>query len=163
MKQVGIAGLAMAAVGAAVIGVATLGRGSDAGHPAASGPEVYVYKTATCGCCAKWVDHLRENGFQVEVENVRDLIAIKERHGVPSDLGSCHTALVEGKVVEGHVPASAIRAFLDDPPENALGIAVPGMPIGSPGMEGRNPSPYDVLVFDGDAGRSVFERIEPGL
>ena len=122
--------------------------------------EMHVYKTATCGCCAKWVDHMRAAGFTVSVENVMDITAVKRQTGVPLDLASCHTALVGDYVIEGHVPARVVRAFLDEAPA-ALGIAVPGMPIGSPGMEGANPRPYDVLAFDKDGNRGVFERVEP--
>ncbi len=122
--------------------------------------DMHVYKTATCGCCAKWVDHMRAAGFTVSVENVMDINAVKRRTGVPLDLGSCHTAVVGDYVIEGHVPARVVRAFLAEAPE-VLGIAVPGMPIGSPGMEGANPRPYDVLAFDRNGNRGVFERVEP--
>lgn len=115
--------------------------------------EVKVYKSPTCGCCGKWVTHLRDHGFTVEVEDVADIAAIKARHGVPGSLSSCHTALVEGYVVEGHVPAGDIRRLLEERPE-ALGIAAPGMPVGSPGMEvGDRKDPYDVVAFD-RAGKS---------
>ena len=122
--------------------------------------DIHVYKSATCGCCTNWVDHLEAEGFTVSVENVMDMNAVKRREGVPGDLASCHTALIGDYVIEGHVPARVIRAFLEEAPELA-GIAVPGMPIGSPGMEGPNPRPYDVLAFDKDGNRGVFERIEP--
>lgn len=131
-------------------------------RPAGPDPDadMHVYKTATCGCCAKWVDHMRAAGFKVSVENVMDINAVKRRTGVPLDLGSCHTGVVGDYVIEGHVPARVVRAFLDEAPE-VLGIAVPGMPIGSPGMEGANPRPYEVLAFDRDGNRGVFERVEP--
>ena len=87
-------------------------------------------------------------------------MAVKSREGVPTDLSSCHTALVDGYVVEGHVPASVVQAFLEEPGD-ARGLAVPGMPIGSPGMEGRYAEAYDVFSFDADGGRTVFRRIEP--
>ncbi len=124
------------------------------------GADMHVYKTATCGCCSKWVDHMRAAGFTVSVENVTDITAVKRQTGVPLDLASCHTAVIGDYVVEGHVPAHVVRAFLAEEPE-VLGIAVPGMPIGSPGMEGPNPRPYDVLAFDRDGNRGVFERIQP--
>lgn len=123
-------------------------------------PEIRVYKSPTCGCCAKWVDHLREAGFDVVAEDVSDMWEVKRREGVPADLTSCHTAIVDGHVVEGHVPASVIRAFLEAGGE-AKGIAVPGMPVGSPGMEGPNPEPYDVIAFDGAGNRTVFQTIKP--
>ena len=122
--------------------------------------DIHVYKSPTCGCCTKWVDHMQAAGFKVSVENVVDMASVKERTGVPFDLSSCHTAIVGDYVIEGHVPARVIRAFLDEAPELA-GISVPGMPIGSPGMEGPNPQPYDVIAFDKDGNRGVFERIHP--
>ena len=95
----------------------------------------------------------------MEVHEVDDILAVKERHGVPSNLAGCHTGLVDGYVVEGHVPADVIARMLEERPAIA-GIAVPGMPIGSPGMEvpGREPQPYEVIAFDLDGGTSVFER-----
>ena len=162
----------MAAAGLLATGVALVlvagsrsrddGAESYSAQPAAAGdgPAVHVYKTATCGCCAKWVDHLREAGFAVTVEDTRELMAVKRREGVPTDLSSCHTALVNGYVVEGHVPASVVHAFLEEAPE-ARGLAVPGMPIGSPGMEGRHAEAYDVFAFDADGERTVFRHVEP--
>ena len=115
-----------------------------------------VYKTPTCGCCSKWVDHMKQNGFTVHVTDLNDLSAIKTRHGVPSKAQSCHTALVSGYVVEGHVPAETVKRMLREKPAVA-GIAVPGMPQGSPGMEvpGIVPPPYDVVTFD-KAGQTRF-------
>ncbi len=122
--------------------------------------DIHVYKSPTCGCCTKWVDHMQASGFKVSVENVVDMAAVKEQTGVPLDLSSCHTAIVGDYVIEGHVPARVVRAFLDEAPDLA-GIAVPGMPIGSPGMEGPYPQAYDVIAFDKDGNRGVFERVEP--
>lgn len=128
-----------------------------------SGPGVVqVYKTPTCGCCSGWVDHLREQGFVVEVQDLSNLDAVKASLGVDSDLMSCHTATVNGYVVEGHVPAGSIRRLLEERPAVA-GIAAPGMPIGSPGMEGPNPEAYDIVAFDRSGGRSVFEHIDPAV
>lgn len=121
----------------------------------AEGPVVHVVKSPTCGCCAEWVEHLEENGFRVEVEDTRNLGAAKARLGVPSDLSSCHTAEVGGYVVEGHVPASEIQRLLAQEPEGVEGIAVPGMPSGSPGMAGV-PEPYDVVAFDDAGNRAVW-------
>ena len=131
-------------------------------RPASSDPDadVVVYKSPTCGCCSLWVDHLEEAGFTVRAENVMDMVAVKHREGVPMDLSSCHTAIIGDYVFEGHIPARVIQDFLDEAPDLA-GLAVPGMPIGSPGMEGPNPTPYDVIAFDRDGNRGVFERIEP--
>lgn len=132
----------------------TLGS-SAAAEPA----EIQVYKSPKCGCCSKWVDHLRSNGFTVNETNVEDLASIKRDNGIPPELASCHTALVDGYVVEGHVPAADLKRLLEERPEIA-GIAVPGMPIGSPGMEGPHPERYQVLSFGG-SGVSVFSEHAP--
>ena len=102
---------------------------------------------------------MRGAGFRVVAEDVSDMREVKRREGVPLDLASCHTAVVEGYVVEGHVPGHVVRSFLEAAPAVA-GLAVPGMPVGSPGMEGPNPQSYDVVAFDGDGNRTVFERVE---
>lgn len=123
---------------------------------AGSGPLVTVYKSPTCGCCSKWVDHMKENGFQVEVHDVDDIETPKREAGVPGHLGSCHTARVEGFAVEGHVPADVIKRLLRERPQVA-GIAVPGMPMGSPGMEGPRTDPYDIIAFTKDGKTEVYE------
>lgn len=122
---------------------------------------MHVWKTPACGCCTVWVDHMRDAGFTVETEDLRDLSEIKARLGVGWELSSCHTAVVDGYVVEGHVPASVVRRLLEERPQ-VVGIAVPGMPIGSPGMEGPNPEIYDVLTFDREGRTALYERIVPG-
>jgi hypothetical protein len=119
--------------------------------------QVVVYKTPTCGCCTKWADHLRENGFSVRTEDVADLSTLKRHRGVGQELSACHTALVDGYVVEGHVPADVVRQLLEERPP-VVGIAVPGMPLGSPGMESAHTEPYEVLAFDGDGNTYVFAR-----
>ena len=123
---------------------------------------IHVYKTEACGCCALWVDHLEAAGFEVTVENLSNegLYAVKQSHGIPLELSTCHTALAEGYVLEGHIPAGVITSFLEEAPE-VKGITVPGMPIGSPGMEGRNPQPYAVIAFDGKGNRTVFRHVDP--
>jgi hypothetical protein len=123
-------------------------------------PTILVYKTEGCGCCNGWVEHLQAAGFEVDARNVTDLMSVKLDAGVPADLSSCHTALVDGYVVEGHVPADVVKRMLAERPE-AAGIAVPGMPVGSPGMEGPNPRAYDVEVFDREGSRSVYQRVDP--
>ena len=125
-------------------------------------PVVKVYKSPTCGCCAMWVEHLRKAGFKVEANDVETAAArraIKVKHGVRPEYSSCHTALVDGYVIEGHVPAEAIRRLLKERPKVA-GLTVPGMPVGSPGMEveGRAADPYDILTFDEKGKTSVYER-----
>lgn len=128
-------------------------------QPAADGalPVMTVYRSPTCGCCGDWVEHMRAEGFTVEVEDVQDLVAVKNRLGVPSHLGSCHTAVIGDYLVEGHVPADDVRRMLAESTD-AAGIAVPGMPIGSPGMEvpGQPGQPYDVMAFDKDGQTRVF-------
>jgi hypothetical protein len=145
------------------------GNGSDevaeavAARAAASPADVVVYKSPTCGCCEGWIDHLREAGYTVEAVDMpryAELAATKEAAGVPGDLGSCHTAVVEGYTIEGHVPADVIARLLRERPE-IKGLSVPGMPIGSPGMEGPNPEVYDVIAFTAEGERTVFERVDP--
>lgn len=118
---------------------------------------VQVYKSASCGCCGAWVEHMRRAGFSVRATDVDDLDAVKARFGVPDELASCHTAIVAGYVVEGHVPAGDVRRLLAERPR-ATGLAVPGMPIGSPGMEqGNTREPYQTILFDRST-RRVFAR-----
>ncbi len=130
---------------------AILAIGVSATAVACGEPAVEVYRSPTCSCCIKWVRHLESEGFTVAVNDVRDVRPLKAEHGVPESLGSCHTALVDGYVVEGHVPASDVKRLLAERPK-VTGLAVPGMPIGSPGMEGPNPERYRVMSFDA-AGR----------
>ena len=117
-------------------------------------PAMIVHKDPTCGCCTGWVRHLKDAGFVVTVEETANLPAVRRRLGVPGDLAACHTAEIAGYVIEGHVPESAIRQLLQKRPV-ALGLAVPGMPVGSPGMEGGAPQKYDVVLF-GKSGRQPF-------
>ena len=124
-------------------------------------PVVTVYKTPTCGCCGKWVDHLRENGFEVRSTDVPDTGPVRREGGVPDHMASCHTAFVGGFFVEGHVPASDVKRLVDERPKTLRGIAVPGMPIGSPGMEGPGARPYHVIAVGTDGKASVFSRQEP--
>lgn len=137
-----------------MIGVLLAGCGS-APDPLAS--VVEVYKDPTCGCCSQWVEHLRTAGFTVNVTDSDAMDEIKTTNGVPRPAQSCHTALVGGYVVEGHVPAEDVKRMLSERPAIA-GIAVPGMPLGSPGMEvpGMAPQPFDVLAFSKDGSTRVF-------
>ena len=116
-----------------------------------------VYKTRTCGCCGKWVEHLRANGFDVTVNDVPSTAEYRKKYGVPDALASCHTAVVNGYTVEGHIPAADIHRLLKQRPKGK-GIAVPGMPMGSPGMEGPRRQAYSVLLFQADGSTSVFEK-----
>jgi hypothetical protein len=125
--------------------------------PKADAVEITVYKSPACNCCNKWVDHLRDAGFLVTAKNSSDMDSIKLSAGVKPMLRSCHTALVEGYVVEGHVPASDIKRLLQERPA-VSGLTVPGMPMGSPGMEGNYTDPYEVLTFDQNGRTEVFAR-----
>ena len=119
-------------------------------------PLVTVHKDPNCGCCSGWVQHLEKSGFVVKAIDTTQLDAVKTRLGVPEDLAACHTAEVAGYVIEGHVPAVALKRFLAEKP-NAKGLAVPGMPVGSPGMEGGTPEAYEVVLF-GASGRRTYMR-----
>ncbi|WP_420455001.1 DUF411 domain-containing protein [Rubrivirga sp.] len=123
-------------------------------------PTLTVYKSPTCGCCAMWVEHMEAAGFTVDVRDRDDMAAVKDSLGVPSDLASCHTGVVDGYVVEGHVPAEQVARLLEERPE-ARGLSVPGMPIGSPGMEmGDRRDPYDVLIVGPEGEAAVFTHVE---
>jgi hypothetical protein len=126
-------------------------------RPAA--PIVEVFKSPTCGCCSKWVEHMRSSGFDVRSTNVSDLSSVKKTHRVPDKLLSCHTATVNGYVIEGHVPAGDVQRLLKERPAVA-GIAVPDMPAGSPGMEveGMKAQPFNVLSFDKQGMTKIFAR-----
>ncbi|NND55567.1 MAG: DUF411 domain-containing protein [Gammaproteobacteria bacterium] len=115
-----------------------------------------VYKTPTCGCCGKWVDHLRDHGFEVKVNEVSNTRAVQDRAGVPRELRSCHTAIVGEYFVEGHTPADVIEQFFTEQPEGVRGIGVPGMPMGSPGMESPNPEVYDIIAVGEDGSLSRY-------
>jgi hypothetical protein len=123
----------------------------------AAAPVIQVYKSATCGCCTAWVDHLKANGFAVKVQNVANPSDYREKFGMPNDLGSCHTGLAEGYAIEGHVPASEIKRLIAERPM-AKGLAVPAMPLGSPGMEGPRNDPYDVLLVRADGRTSIYKH-----
>lgn len=118
---------------------------------------ITVYKSPTCGCCEQWIKHLSANGFAVTTKNVVEIAPIKLKYGVPAALMSCHTALVGGYVIEGHVPAATIRRLLRERPRVA-GLTVPGMPQSAPGMDAAKAEPYDVLTFDANGRSTVYER-----
>lgn len=119
---------------------------------------IEVVRDPGCGCCLMWVDHLQQNGFAASVTEAADMDAVKNRRAVPPQVRSCHTATVDGYVIEGHVPAADIRRLLAERPAGVIGLAVPGMPVGSPGMEvmGGRVQPYDVMAFDKNGKTSVF-------
>jgi hypothetical protein len=124
---------------------------------AAAQPVIEVYKTEMCGCCKEWVKHLEANGFQVKAQNVANPSDYREKFGIPSEYGSCHTGRVGGYAIEGHVPASEIKRLLKEKPK-ARGLAVPAMPMGSPGMEGPRQDPYEVLLVKDGGKASVYKR-----
>ncbi len=124
-------------------------------------PQITVYKTPTCGCCHEWVAHLEANGFAVVANDVPNTAPYRARYGVPKELGSCHTGVIDGYALEGHVPASEIKRLLAEKPP-ARGLAVPGMPVGSPGMEtgGTLRDAFDVVLFSDDGQRSVYRHYD---
>ena len=116
---------------------------------------ITVYKSPTCGCCTKWISHLEENGFKVKAIDTKDMYQVKKDAGLHPGLGSCHTGIVDGYTIERHVPASDIKRLLAERPA-VRGLAVPGMPMGSPGMEGPRKDRYSVLTFDDSGKTTVF-------
>jgi hypothetical protein len=120
-------------------------------------PAIAVYKDPGCECCARWVKHLSANGFVTTVRDTPDMASVKAAMGVPAALQSCHTAVVGRYVVEGHVPADAIKKLLAEKPA-VMGLAVPGMPVGSPGMEGSSKQPYHVIAFERDGRTRVYMK-----
>ena len=125
--------------------------------PVLAAADVIVYKSPTCGCCTEWAKHMEENDFTVDERPTNDMYDVKARAGITPELSSCHTAFVDGYVVEGHVPAKDIERLLADRPE-AVGLTVPAMPVGSPGMEveGVEADSYDVLLINKDGSTSIW-------
>ncbi len=124
-------------------------------------PEMVVYKSPTCGCCGNWIKHVDAAGFKTSVQNLPNLDAIKQKYGIDRKLQSCHTAIIDGYFVEGHVPADVIQRLLRERPDGAVGLTAPGMPIGSPGMEmGARKDPYDVLLVMNNGDTRVYQHIE---
>jgi hypothetical protein len=146
----------------AVLGIGAYLQWGPSGATAADLPTVTVYKSPTCGCCGDWVTHMRESGFPVEVKARANLRPVKQQVGVPEGLGSCHTAVVDNYVVEGHVPAAEVKRLLREAPD-LRGVSVPGMPIGSPGMErGDRVDPYSVVGFTAAGDTTIVARYGPG-
>jgi hypothetical protein len=141
--------------GSLLVGAALLAGGLLINQPPAQAEEVVVYKSPTCGCCKDWVGHLRENGFKVTVHDRLNMDPVKRAMGVPKRLQSCHTAQVGDYVIEGHVPAADIVRLLREKLP-VKGLTAPGMPMGSPGMEGPRKDPYEVLAFQPDGRTSVY-------
>jgi hypothetical protein len=141
----------------AIAVVSLLGSAALPSHHEAAPPTITVFKDPNCGCCKSWVEHLKKHGFAVVVRDTSDLSGAKRAGRVPEQLYACHTAFVNGYVVEGHVPARDIQRLLKEKPKVA-GIGVGGMPAGSPGMEVGRVDPYDVLAFNRDGTTRVFAR-----
>lgn len=140
---------------------AALGLGQGAASAMQAGPaRMVMHRSPSCGCCLGWVDHARRAGFTVSIQNSNDMQAVKRRLGVPEALASCHTVEVGGYVVEGHVPLADVTRLLRERPRGVRGLAVPGMPAGSPGMEmpGGERQPFTTFAFDARGGRRVFAR-----
>lgn len=129
---------------------------AEESKPAAE-PAITVYKSPYCGCCSGWIEYLKNNGFEVTVEDMNDLSGLKARYGIRRELQSCHTAIVDGYAIEGHVPVDDIRRLLAERP-NVTGLTAPGMPAMSPGMNSIEPKGYDVLSFDRSGRTEVFSR-----
>jgi hypothetical protein len=150
-----------AAVASAVVliaGASVAVVSSQSGKASANKPSVAVFKSPTCGCCAKWNEHMSAAGYAVTSRDMTDMTAVKDEHRVPSSLRSCHTALVGGYVIEGHVPSDVVAKLLAERPKGVVGIAVPGMPAGSPGMESADgfKTPYQVMAFTQDGQSRVY-------
>lgn len=123
----------------------------------ALGADMKVYKSPTCGCCGNWASAMQKAGFSEETIKVDDMVKVKKEFHVPLELSSCHTAIVDGYVIEGHVPADEVKRLLELKPKDAVGIAVPGMPMESQGMEqGGKAEQYDVILFKKDGSQEVF-------
>lgn len=153
MRKFGL-GAAMVAL---TVTTGAAAHGPSPMHSLDKEPKITVYKDPNCGCCDKWIEHLIKHGFRVTGKNTSEMTEIKRGLGVTEGLESCHTGVVNGYVIEGHVPASDIKRLLKSKPSVA-GLAVPGMPMGSPGMEGSRVDRYDVLSFDKAGKTGVFAK-----
>jgi len=146
----------------AVAGLAACNQSSSPmASSQAAAVELQVHKTAACGCCEGWVEHIEDNGFSAQVFNHDELSSLKAEYQIPRRYQSCHTAVSQdGYVFEGHIPAKVVRRFLDEKPPDALGLTVPGMPVGSPGMEsGESFMPYQVLLLMRDGTTVVYAEM----
>jgi hypothetical protein len=139
--------------------LAVTGTAASQTQSGTAAPRMTVYKSPTCGCCSKWVDHMKANGFSVTALDVDDVDVPMRTYNVPSTLASCHTAVVGGYVVEGHVPADVVLRMLREKPQIA-GVSAPGMPVGSPGMEmpGGKTDSYNIMSFDRAGRTAVYEK-----
>lgn len=144
------------ALGAALFALTlTTGAATPSSDTAPKQTKITVYKDPSCGCCKNWIEHLKKHGYAVDAKDTPDMAAVKRTLGVPDALTACHTAVVNGYLIEGHVPATDIARLLKEKPKVA-GLAVPGMPMGSPGMEGPRQQHYQVISFDKSGKTKVF-------
>ena len=151
--------LKLFAVWLVAIGAVILLTTSASAEAAENALEIAVYRDPSCGCCGAWIEYLTAQGFQPKNIPISDIDTFKQEHGVPNDLGSCHTAVLNGYVIEGHVPAAEIKRLLAERPDDVVGITVPGMPTGTPGMESGNVrDPYNVFSFDQQGNTKIFNR-----
>ena len=158
-KRTGIKGLPLAVLTAALLTHGGMAQAEEKAGGATGATEIVVYKDPNCGCCTKWSEHMRRAGFSVIENKMENMDAVKQRFGVAKALSSCHTAVVDGYIIEGHVPAEDVRRLLREKPD-ITGLTAPGMPQQSPGMqpEGEAPRNYDVLAFDRKGDVRVFSR-----
>ncbi len=140
---------------AAGVSAVTTHEESKAKSKSVDKTNVTLFKNPNCQCCSKWAAYMEENGFSVTQKETSQLAAIKDQYGVPSSLGACHTAIIDGYVVEGHVPVEVVNDLLDEQPDK-IGIALPGMPAGSPGMPGIKGASFEVSLFDKEGEHSLF-------
>ncbi|MBE9066472.1 DUF411 domain-containing protein [Leptolyngbya cf. ectocarpi LEGE 11479] len=155
IKKIG--SIALITLGLLITGC-SLAQEPEPSAQAALASEINVFRSPTCGCCGLWIEHMREAGFQVNDQITEDMAAIKEQYDIPDNLTSCHTAVVDGYVVEGHIPAADVARLLTENSDIA-GIAVPGMPSGSPGMEsGSYVESYTVFAFDKNGATTSFSE-----
>ncbi len=143
----------MAATAVVALGAGVFAWGLGGGK--ADAADLEVWKSPSCGCCGGWIDHMKAEGFSVVVHDLEDVTPVKDRHGVTPDLASCHTAVIDGYVIEGHVPAADVRRLLAERPK-ATGLTIPGMPQSAPGMDMPG-EPYEVLLFS-PGGASLYSR-----
>ena len=123
--------------------------------------EMTVYRSPSCGCCGVWIDHAKKHGFKIEDLKTKEMEALKQKYNVPAELASCHTTIIDGYVMEGHIPADDIKRFLAQKPDNLVGLTVPGMPIGTPGMEAKDiKQPFQVLAFNDKGEVEVFKEYQ---
>jgi hypothetical protein len=149
----------IASVGHTLVAGMALGTLAPSSVEAARASSLTVYKDPSCGCCTKWIDHLRASGLKPTVQDRTDMDALKDSLGVPAALRSCHTAVAGKYVIEGHVPAADVKRLLATKPKGIVGLAVPGMPMGSPGMEmGGRTDPYTVIAFGVNGATKLFAR-----